>query len=298
MTTVTVTGPGGVTGAPEPGPRRFGRLGPWQLTVAGWVNWVLIALLAAVTLVAVLAPLLAPYNPVQPAGPPDLLPGSAGHLLGTDDIGRDILARVIIGIRTSWLMSLGIVAVGLVIGGVVGTIAGVAGGWLDGLLMRFTDMFLALPAMVVALAVAGALGPGLVNTFIAISVVWWPYYARIVRGEVRALAVRPHVEAARMAGVSRIRVMTRHLLPGVYPTAVITASLDIGAVVLTLAALSFLGLGQPAPAPELGADTSRGLTDLLTNWWVPVMPGLGVMVLSLVSNLGGDAVRNLMARRT
>jgi peptide/nickel transport system permease protein len=295
MATAIVTGPSGI--AEPPGPRRFGRLGTWQLVAAGWVNWALIGLLAAVTLVALLAPVLAPYNPVQPAGAPDLLPGSAGHLLGTDDIGRDILSRVIIGIRTSWLMSLGIVAVGLAIGGVVGTIAGVAGGWVDGLLMRFTDMFLALPAMVVALAVAGALGPGLVNTFIAISVVWWPYYARIVRGEVRALAVRPHVEAARMAGVSRVRIMTRHLLPGVYPTAVITASLDIGAVVLTLAALSFLGLGQPAPAPELGADTGRGLSDLLTNWWVPVMPGLGVMVLSLVSNLGGDAVRNLMAGR-
>ncbi|HEY1703492.1 MAG TPA: ABC transporter permease [Trebonia sp.] len=296
MATATVTGPDGIAEPPEP--RRFGRLGTWQLTAAGWVNWALIGLLGVVTLVALLAPVLAPYNPVQPAGPPDLLPGSAGHLLGSDDIGRDILSRVIIGIRTSWLMALGIVAVGLAIGGVVGTIAGMAGGWVDGLLMRFTDMFLALPAMVVALAVAGALGPGLLNTFIAISVVWWPYYARIVRGEVRALAVRPHVEAARMAGVSRIRIMTRHLLPGVYPTAVITASLDIGAVVLTLAALSFLGLGQPAPAPELGADTSRGLSDLLTNWWVPVMPGLGVMVLSLVSNLGGDAVRNLMTRRT
>lgn len=295
MATVIVAGPEGMAGPPEP--RRFGRLGAWRLTAAGWVNWVLVGLLVAVTIVSVLAPMLAPDNPVQPAGMPDLLPGSSGHPLGSDDIGRDVFSRVIIGVRTSWLMALGIVAVGLAVGGVIGTVAGVAGGWVDGLLMRFTDMFLALPAMVVALAVAGALGPGLLNTFIAISVVWWPYYARIVRGEVRALAVLPHVEAARMAGVSRIRIMTRHLLPGVYPTAVITASLDIGAVVLTLAALSFLGLGQSAPAPELGADTSRGMTDLLTNWWVPVMPGLGVMVLSLVSNLGGDAVRDLMARR-
>jgi len=149
----------------------------------------------------------------------------------------------------------------------------------------------------VAIAVAAALGPGLRNTFLAITVVWWPYYARIIRGEVRSLAARPHVEAARMAGAGRLRIMRKHLLPGVYPTALVTASLDIGAVVLTLASLSFLGLGQSAPAPELGADTSRGMNELLAHWWIPVMPGLAVMVLSLVANLAGDAVRNLISGR-
>ena len=123
------------------------------------------------------------------------------------------------------------------------------------------------------------------------------YYARIVRGETKALAARPHVEAARLAKVGRIRILTRHLLPGVVPTAVITASLDIGNVVLLLAALSFLGLGQQAPAPELGADTARALSQLLSQWWVPGIPGLAVLLLTLIANLGGDAIRSLIPVR-
>jgi peptide/nickel transport system permease protein len=256
-----------------------------------------LGLVGAVTVVAVAAPLIAPDNPVQPAGLIYLPPGSAGHVLGTDAIGRDIFSRVVLGTRTSWLISLAVVALGLAFGGLVGTVAGAVGGLTDALLMRVTDMFLALPATIVAIAVAAALGPGLLHTFLAISVVWWPYYARIVRGEIRALAGRPHVEAARMAGVGRLRIMWRHLLPGVFPTAVVAASLDVGNVVLTLASLSFLGLGQPAPAPELGADTANGLSSLLSYYWIPVMPGLAVMVLSLVANLGGDAVRILITRR-
>ena len=129
------------------------------------------------------------------------------------------------------------------------------------------------------------------------ALVWWPYYARIVRGEVKALAARPHVEAARLSGAGWPRILTRHLLPGVVPTAVVTASLDVGNVVLLLAALSFLGLGQQAPAPELGADTARALSQLLSQWWVPGVPGIAVLLLSLVANLGGDAIRNLIPVR-
>ena len=276
---------------------RFGRLTSWQLKAARGLSWTVLGLAVLVTLVALLAPLIAPYDPVQPVGAPYAQVGSGGHLFGTDMIGRDLFSRVVLGVRTSWLMALVVVAVGLLIGGVVGVVAGAFGGWVDGVLMRITDMFLALPATLVAIAVAAALGPGLRNTFLAITVVWWPYYARIIRGEVRSLAARPHVEAARMAGAGRLRIMRKHLLPGVYPTALVTASLDIGAVVLTLASLSFLGLGQSAPAPELGADTSRGMNELLAHWWIPVMPGLAVMVLSLVANLAGDAVRNLISGR-
>lgn len=271
-----------------------GRLGAWRLRAGGSVSWLVLGLLAALTLVALLAPVIAPQDPVQPAGMPYLPVGSDGHLFGTDAIGRDLFSRVVLGIRSSWLTALVVVAVGLGIGGTIGVVAGAFGGWVDGVLMRVTDMFLALPATLVAVAVAAALGSGLMNTFLAITVVWWPYYARIIRGEVRSLAARPHVEAARLAGASRLQIMLRHLLPGVFPTALVTASLDIGAVVLTLASLSFLGLGQAAPAPELGADTARGMTELLQHWWIPVMPGLTVMLLSLLANLGGDAVRNLV----
>jgi peptide/nickel transport system permease protein len=279
---------------PARGPARLltVRLGGGELSA-----YIALGLVAVLTIVAVAAPLIAPYNPIQPTGAIYLPPGSPGHLLGTDAIGRDILSRVILGARTSWLISLAVVAFGLAFGALVGTIAGTAGGIFDAVLMRVTDMFLALPAVLVAIAVAAALGPGLLHTFWAISVVWWPYYARIVRGEVRALAIRPHVEAARMAGVGRMRIMWRHLLPGVFPTAIVSASLDVGNVVLTLASLSFLGLGQPAPAPELGADTANGLSSLLSYYWIPVMPGVAVTVLSLIANLGGDAVRTLITRR-
>ncbi|MFC7483278.1 ABC transporter permease [Luedemannella flava] len=185
----------------------------------------------------------------------------------------------------------------MLIGGLIGLAAGTAGGWLDTGLMRVTDAFLALPAPVIAIAVAATLGPGLTHTLLAVAVVWWPFYARIVRGEIRTLAARPHVEAARLAGVGRARLALRHLLPGTVPAVVITASLDVGALVLTLAGLSFLGLGQPAPTPELGADTARTLSYLLQEWWIPVVPGLAVMLMALIGNVAGDAVRDLLDNR-
>ncbi|SMQ71024.1 ABC transporter permease [Agreia sp. VKM Ac-1783] len=287
-----------MTALPEVGTRRFrmpaaslGAHAGTRLSVA-----ILVAL-GILTLVALFARLLAPYDPVQPIGALNLAPGAEGHPLGTDSIGRDILSRTLIGVQVSWFSSLIIVASGLVIGGLIGVAAGVFGGWVDAALMRFTDLFLALPGTLVAIAIVAALGYNLQNTLIGIAVVWWPYYARIIRGEVKSFAARPHVEAARVAGASRTRIVFRHIVPGVVPTAIVTASLDIGNVVLLLAGLSFLGLGQPAPAPELGADTARNLSQLLSEWWVPVIPGLAVLVLSLLSNLGGDAVRTLLAKR-
>jgi peptide/nickel transport system permease protein len=252
------------------------------------------SLFVLATAIAVLAPVLAPHDPLAPAGIPLRPPGEGGFLLGTDSVGRDVLSRLISGWQLSWFAALAVVASGLLVGGIVGTIAGALGGWVDLLLMRVTDGFLALPAPVLAIAVVAALGPGVLHTLLAVSVVWWPFYARIVRGEIRTLAARPHVEAARMAGVSPFRIAWRHLLPGAVPAAVVTASLDIGNLVLTLAGLSFLGLGQPAPAPELGADTARNLQYLLQQWWIPVMPGIAVLLMTLVGNLAGDGVRNLM----
>jgi len=261
-------------------------------------NLALVGLVLLVTLVALAARLLAPYDPIQPVGALGLPPGSAGHWLGTDSIGRDLLSRTLWGIQVSWFAALLIVASGLVIGGFVGVVAGVCGGRIDGLLMRVTDLFLALPGTLVAIAIVAALGYNLQNTLIGIAVVWWPYYARIIRGEVKSIVAQPHVEAARLAGASRWRLVARHVVPGMLPTAIVTASLDVGNVVLLLAGLSFLGLGQSAPAPELGADTARALSQLLTEWWIPVVPGLAVLVLSLVANLGGDAIRNLVSTKS
>ena len=261
------------------------------------LSMVLVALLVAVTLLAIFARLLAPHDPIQPVGDLNLPPGSPGYPLGTDAIGRDLLSRTLYGVQASWFSALLVVAAGLIIGGVIGVIAGVVGGWVDAVLMRITDLFLALPAALVAIAIVAALGHGLANTLIGVTVVWWPYYARIIRGETRSVASRPHVEAARLAGISRSRVVFRHVVPGVVPTAVVTASLDIGNVILLLAGLSFLGLGQSQPAPELGSDTASGLTQLLSEWWVPVVPGLAVTLLSLVANLGGDGIRTLLTKR-
>lgn len=258
------------------------------------VNWIGFSLVVVVTLIVLAVPILAPYDPLTPVGMPLQSPGKNGFLLGTDSIGRDILSRVLYGARSSWFAALVVVAVGLFTGGLVGLIAGATGGWVDTVLMRVTDAFLSLPAPVLAIAVVAALGPGFAHTLIAVSIVWWPFYARLVRGEVARLAARPHVEAAKLAGVSPFRLAGRHLLPGAVPNAIVAASLDIGTLILTLAALSFLGLGQSAPAPELGADSARNLSYFLQQWWIPVMPGLGVLVLALVGNIAGDCLRNLM----
>jgi peptide/nickel transport system permease protein len=258
------------------------------------MNWLGVSLILLVTLIAVAVPVLAPHDPLVPVGMPLQAPGKDGFLLGTDSVGRDILSRVLFGVRSSWFAALVVVAVGLLIGGAIGLIAGATGGWVDSTLMRLTDGFLSLPAPVLAIAVVAALGPGFIHTLIAVSIVWWPFYARLVRGEIVRLAARPHVEAARLAGVGPIRVAMRHLLPGAVPNALVAASLDLGTLILTLAALSFLGLGQSAPAPELGADAARNLSYFLQQWWVPVMPGLGVLVIALIANIAGDGLRNLM----
>lgn len=258
------------------------------------VNWVGFSLVILVTLVAVAVPLIAPHDPLLPVGMPLQAPGKDGFLLGSDSIGRDILSRVLYGARSSWFAALAVVAIGLLFGGLVGLVAGTLGGWVDTVLMRITDAFLSLPAPVLAIAVVAALGPSFLHTLIAVSIVWWPFYARLVRGEIVRLAARPHVEAARLAGVGPIRLARRHLLPGAVPNAVVAASLDIGTLILTLAALSFLGLGAAAPAPELGADSARNLSYFLQQWWIPVMPGLGVLVLALIGNVAGDCLRNLM----
>ncbi|MBA2573303.1 MAG: ABC transporter permease [Nocardioidaceae bacterium] len=200
------------------------------------------------------------------------------------------------GLRTSWLSAVAVIASAIVIGGATGLVAGARGGWVDALLMRLTDAFLALPGPVLAIAVAAALGASLRNTLIGIAVVWWPWYARLVRGEVRALAARPHVDAARLSGVSPMRLMFRHLLPGALPPIIVAASLDVQILVLTLAGLSFLGLGAPPPSPELGAMAARGADYLFASPWIPLAPGCAVFILAVAANLAGDGIRDLFDR--
>jgi peptide/nickel transport system permease protein len=206
---------------------------------------------------------------------------------------------VLYGIRESWLSAVGVIAVGAAFGALVGSLAGAFGGLVDMVLMRVTDLFLALPAPVIAIAVVASLGPSLFHTLLALSVVWWPWYARMVRAEVRAHASRPHADAARLAGVGKPRLMLRHLLPGALAPVVVTMSLDVGNLILALAGLSFIGLGAPPPAAELGAMSARGLEYLLAYWWVPVAPAAAAALLALVANLLGDRVnRRLNQGRT
>ena len=246
-----------------------------------------------VVIAAIAAPLLAPYGPEKVAGPA-LSPPGGEFFLGTDQIGYDIFSRVLFGFRSSLIGALVVIASGVVIGGLIGLAAGALGGWVDSVLMRITDVFLALPAPLLAIAVVAAIGPGFRNTLIAISVVWWPWYARVVRGEVNALKHRPHAEAARLSGVSRSRFWFRHLLPGAFSEVIILASLDVGILILILAGLTFLGLGAPQPAPELGAMAAQGLRFFLSKWWVAIMPGLAVAFLAFISNLAGDGLRDLV----
>ena len=243
-----------------------------------------------VTLIAIIGPLLEPHNPRLASGPPLHAPSRA-YPFGTDNVGHDLFSAVLSGIRTTWLSALLVIACGVVIGGIVGLVAGAVGGWVDNLLMRITDIFLALPAPILAIAVVAAIGPGLAHTLIAVSILWWPYYARLVRADARALAALPHIEAARLARITAIRRLTRHLLPGVVPVVIVAASLDVANLIIMLAGLSFLGLGAQPPAPELGSMTARGLPYLLDSWWIPIIPGLAVFTLSLIANLAGDAIR-------
>ncbi len=242
----------------------------------------------AMTLVALAAPLLATHTAtgVTTIGP--LHAPTFSYPFGTDDIGRDVFSRVLYGIRESWLGAIGVIAVGALFGGLLGALAGAIGGFVDTVLMRLTDLFLALPAPVLAIAVIASIGPSLFHTLLALSIVWWPWYARIVRGEVRALASRPHAEAARLAGVGRVRLVVRHLVPGALAPVIVTMSLDVGNLILALSSLSFIGLGAPPPAPELGAMSSQGLEYLFGHAWVPLAPAAAVALLALAANLIGD----------
>jgi peptide/nickel transport system permease protein len=287
-------GPSGLTGRAA---RRWARVTAVRHRALG-VDLVAIGVLVVIVLVALAAPVLAPHSPILRSGEAFLPPGSADHLLGTDALGYDILSRLLYGMRSSLAAAAVVIASGVLVGGLVGLLAGALPGWVDSLLMRTTDLFLALPGLVIAMAVAAALGASFTSALVGVAVVWWPLYARLVRGEVRSWAARPHLEAARLAGTAWGLRVTRHLLPGVRSTIVVAASLDVGGLVVALSGLSFIGLSSPAPAPELGAMAAQGMAYLLQSWWVPIFPGIAVLVVALAANLAGDGVRDLMRGRT
>ncbi|TIL34803.1 MAG: ABC transporter permease [Mesorhizobium sp.] len=281
-----------MTGGPSPDTLPARRRFNWRdfFRRAGWLESVGIIGVPVVTVLAVLAPWITPFDPqLRVAGA--YLPPSAGHWFGTDEIGRDLFSRVILGAQYTWLPALAVIGFSLTVGTLVGLISGLVGDKVDLVIQRIVDLFLVLPATLIALAVVASLGPGLDNTMIAIAIVWWPWYARISRDEIRRLKARPHVEAARIAGVSGPRLLLRYLLPGVVPALLIGASLDVANIVMTLSLMSFLGLGLPAPAPELGAMTARSLDSLTVHWWLPILPAAIIFLLCLLANLAGDGIR-------
>jgi len=245
-----------------------------------------------VALIAFAAPLLAPYAPDAQSLARRLQPPGPANWLGTDELGRDILSRLIYGAR----VTLGIVAlVSLVtapIGLLLGCAAGYLGGWIETGLMRVTDVFLALPRLILALAFVAALGPGIENAVLALAIVSWPPYARVARAETLALRHAEFIDAVRLAGASRARIVLRHVTPLCLPSVIVRMSLDMAGVILTAAGLGFLGLGAQPPTAEWGAMIASGRQYMLDHWWVAAMPGIAIATLSLAFNLLGDGMRD------
>lgn len=255
------------------------------------------AIVLVVLAVGLAAPLLAPYDPLAIDIVSRLQPLSRAHPLGTDHLGRDLLSRIIYGARISLGVGVTIAILGALAGTVLGLLAGYLGGRVDETVMRICDMFLAFPALILAMALAASLGPSLRNTMLALVVIWWPWYARIMRGQVLALREAEYVMAARSLGASTRRLMFRHLLPNAVPPIVVQATLDIGNAILIASSLSFLGFGAQPPVPEWGAMTSDGRTFLREYWWYPTFPGLAIMGTVIGFNLMGDGLRDLLDPR-
>ncbi len=250
--------------------------------------------------VAILAPVISPYNPLKQDLKHRLQPPSWQHPFGTDQLGRDILSRVIWGSRISLSISMVVVAFSFVVGTNIGIVSGYFSGKIDETLMRLTDMFMAFPRLVLALAVAAALGPGLFNTMIAIAFVSWVYYARLARASTLQVRGETYIEAARAIGASDKRILFLHILPMIMAPVIVQATLDMGGVILTAAGLGFLGLGAQPPTPEWGVMVSEGRRFIVEQWWVSTFPGLAILLATLGFNLMGDGINdilNVRARR-
>lgn len=255
--------------------------------------------IVALVLAALLAPVLAGgMSPIVPDLGHRLLPPNAAHWFGTDELGRDIFARTLYGARATLaivaLVGIIVVPVGLVIG----TTAGYAGGFVDAVLMRVTDIFLAFPSLVLALAFAAALGPGIVNAVIAISLTAWPPYARLARAETASIVRTDFIAAVVLQGASVPRIIFRHVVPLCLSSVVIRLTLDMAGIILTAAGLGFLGLGAQPPQPEWGAMVAAGRSVVLDQWWVATIPGLAIFTVSLAFNLLGDGLRDMLDARS
>lgn len=252
-------------------------------------------------LIAIFAPIIAPYpgHAISETNPIDKLqPPSARYWFGTDELGRDMLSRVIYGTRISLQTALIAVGLALLIGVPLGAIAGGLGGVVDEVIMRITDVFLSFPPLLLAIAIAAFLGPNLRNAMLAIAISWWPWYTRIIRGQAVSIRERQFVRAARAIGTPRTSIIFKHILPNTFAPVIVQASMDIGGVILTIASLSFLGLGAQPPTPEWGLLISTSRTYFLNAWWYSTFPGLAIFITVLVFNLIGDGFREVLDPKT
>lgn len=252
-------------------------------------------ILVALVLIAAFAPFIAPYDPfVQELGNRLQPPGADGHILGTDSLGRDLLSRVIYGARITLYIVTLVAIIAPLVGLFVGTVAGYAGGFLDVVLMRITDIFLAFPRLVLALAFVAALGAGIENAVLAISLTAWPPYARIARAETLTIRNSDYIHAVRLQGAGAFRIITKHIWPLCISSLIIRVTLDMAGIILAAAGLGFLGLGAQPPSPEWGAMVSDGRKFILDHWWVATIPGLAIFIVSLAFNLLGDGLRDVL----
>ncbi len=256
-----------------------------------------IILFSGFLLIAILAPYIMPYSPYKINLSGAFQRPNIEHLFGTDEMGRDILSRVVWGCRISLRVGITVVLISLCIGTILGGVAGYVGGTVDEIIMRFTDLVLAFPSLVLALALSAALGPGLDNAIFAISITWWPWYARLIRGQVLSIREAGFVEAARCVGASDFRILFRHIIPNSFGPVIVNASMDFGWAILMTASLGFLGIGAQPPEPEWGAMISAGRLFFMDRPWIATFPGLAILIVVLASNLIGDGLGEILNPR-
>ena len=261
-----------------------------RMMIAGAIVVVVWVLLAA------LAPAISPYDPIEQDVYHRLGAPSRAHWLGVDELGRDVLSRVLYGGRVSLPVAAAVVAVAAVFGTLFGGLAGFAGQWVDGLAMRLVDMVLAFPSLILAMAIAAALGPSIQNSMLAMLLVWWPPYARLARGQVLALRTREYVIAARGLGLPEHRILLRHVLPNAFAPLTVMMTMDFGTAIIITAALSFLGLGAVPPTPEWGSMVAEG-RELISQWWISSFPGVAIFMVAMACNFIGDGLRDIVDPR-
>ncbi len=273
----------------------------WYLINRNKLQRISLIIIGLLILIAIFAPFISPYpsHAMSTTNPQDkLLPPSPKYLFGTDELGRDMLSRIIFGTRISLQTAIVAVGLALLIGVPLGAIAGGLGGFFDELIMRITDIFLSFPSLLLAIAISAFMGPSLQNAMLSIAISWWPWYTRIIRGQAVSIRERQFVRAARAIGTPTYRIIFSHILPNTMAPVIVQASMDIGGVILTIAALSFLGLGAQPPTPEWGLLISTSRTYFLNAWWYSTFPGIAIFITVLVFNIVGDGVREVLDPRT